>query len=74
MVSVKVIYSSTGKPATSQKVSVGFDGWTRGFSKTEYTDKNGEVHFDNDPGNGTIYVNGNSKYVGRIEGMKVIYI
>lgn len=74
MVSVKILYTSTGKPAYNQKVSIGFDGFFRGFSKTQYTDKNGEVHFDNDPGTGTIYINGKNVYEGKIEGMKVLYI
>jgi 5-hydroxyisourate hydrolase-like protein (transthyretin family) len=74
MVSVKIIYSSSGKPAEGIKVSIGFNGWTRGFSKDQYTDRNGECHFDNDPGSGIVYVKGNPLYEGHIEGMKVIYI
>jgi uncharacterized GH25 family protein len=74
MVSVKVVYRSTGKPVSGAKVSIGFNGIMRGFSKTQYTDNSGETHFDNDPGTGTIYINGNSVFEGRVEGMKVIYI
>lgn len=68
MVSVRVYWIQSGNPAKSQKVSVGFDGFFRGFSKTQYTDKNGECHFDNAPGNGTVYVN------RKIEGFTTIYI
>ena len=74
MFTVKVIESNTGHPVKGARVSVGFDGPLRGFTKEEYTDYNGEVHFDNDNGTGTIYVNGENVYEGRIEGRKVIYI
>ncbi len=74
MISVKVIYKSSGKPAKGQKVSVGFSGMLRGFSETSYTDSEGEVHINNYPGEGVIYVNGSSCFKGYISGMKVIYI
>jgi hypothetical protein len=74
MVSVKIIYKCSGKPAKDQKVSIGFSGIFRAFSSSSYTDADGEVHFNNDPGEGTIYVNGNSYYKGYISGMKIIYI
>ncbi|NVO03000.1 MAG: hypothetical protein HXX09_09910 [Bacteroidetes bacterium] len=74
MVSVKVAYLSTGKPAKNQKVSIGFSGLFRGFSETAYTNYDGEAHFDNDPGDGIIYINGNPLFKGFVAGMKVIYI
>jgi phage protein D len=74
MFTIQVIESSTGKPAYYKKVSVGFKGWDRGFSKDQYTDRNGEAHFSEDNGNGIIYVQGTKVYEGRIEGRKVIYI
>lgn len=74
MVSVKVLRKSTGRPVKSARVAISFDGWTRGMSKTQYTDADGEAHFSNDPGNGTIYVNGSTVYKGKIQGMKHIYI
>ena len=74
MFTVKIVESSTGRPVKGAKVSVGFEGLLRGFTKYEYTDSNGEVHFDNDKGMGTIYVDGERKYEGRIEGRKVIYV
>ncbi len=74
MVSVKVIYTSSGKPAIAQKVSIGFEGFFRGFSETQYTDKIGETHFNNDPGVGTIYINGKATFKGYIAGLKVMYI
>lgn len=73
MVSVKVIYTSSGKPATAQKVSIGFEGFFRGFSETQLTDNQGETHFNNDPGNGTIYINGKAVFKGLVAGMKGEY-
>ncbi|MBV6506936.1 MAG: hypothetical protein ILNGONEN_02524 [Syntrophorhabdaceae bacterium] len=74
MVTVKVIWQDTGKPAKDQRVSIGFDGWTRGVTGDEYTDSNGETHFDVDPGSGKIYVSGSPAYSGHISGRVVIYI
>jgi phage protein D len=70
MFTIQVIESSTGKPAYYKKVSVGFKGWDRGFSQDQYTDRNGEAHFSEDNGNGTVYVQGTKVYERR----KVIYI
>ena len=58
MFTIQVIESKTGKPAYYKKVAVGFKGWDRGFTKNQWTDKNGEVHFDYDNGDGTVYVDG----------------
>ena len=74
MVSVQVAYRSTGKPASSVKVSIGFDGFSRGFSRDEYTDSDGFAHFDNEPGRGTIYVSGSRVHEGQSAGKTVVYI
>lgn len=74
MITIQVFRKSTGKPVKGVKVSVQFEGLTRGFSSAEYTNERGEVHISNSPGNGTIYVNGNSAYRGRIEGRQVVYV
>lgn len=74
MFTIQVIESRTGKPVLSKKVGVIFNGWTRGCAKDQYTDKNGDAHFSEDNGDGTIYVQGNKVYEGRIEGRKVIYL
>ena len=44
------------------------------MTQDKYTDNNGEVHFTEDNGEGSIYVQGKKVYEGRIEGRKVIYI
>jgi uncharacterized GH25 family protein len=74
MFTVQVIERSSGKPVSSKKVSVIFNGISRGCAKDQYTDSNGETHFSESNGDGTIYINGNAAYKGQIEGRKLIYI
>jgi hypothetical protein len=74
MFTIQVIESCSGKPAYFKKVCVGFNGVFRGFSKDQYTDRNGEAHFSEDNGEGTIYVQGQRVYEGRIEGRKIVYV
>ncbi|MDR0602984.1 MAG: hypothetical protein LBG80_01605 [Bacteroidales bacterium] len=74
MFTIQVFERSTGRPAYYKKVSVGFKGLFRGFSKDQYTDRNGEAHFSEDNGEGTVYVQGKPEYDGRIEGRIVVYI
>ena len=74
MFTVQVIESSTGKPAYYKKVAVIFNGLFRGCARDQYTDRNGEAHFSEDNGEGTIYISGSKVYEGRIEGRKIIYI
>ena len=74
MFTIQVFESSTGKPAYYKKVAVGFKGWDRGFTNNQWTDKNGEVHFDYNNGDGTVYVDGQKRYEGYISGRKLIYI
>jgi hypothetical protein len=74
MVSVKVVWESSGKPVEGKKVSLGFDGLTRGVTDSEYTDRNGEAHFDADPGDGQVFVEGATEYKGRLSGRVVVYI
>lgn len=74
MFTVQIFEKSSGKPIKGKKVGVIFNGLMRGCAKDQYTDSNGEAHFSEDNGNGTIYVGGNKVYEGRIEGRKIIYI
>lgn len=74
MVSVKVVRTSTGKVVEGVRVGLGFDGIFRGMAKDQYTNSDGEAHFDNDPGDGDVYVDGMSKFNGRIQGKVVVYI
>ncbi len=74
MFTVKVFDEKSGEPACNKKVSVCFDGLLRGFSKPQYTDREGEAHFIEDNGNGTIYIQGKVVYQGKIQGRKILYI
>jgi hypothetical protein len=74
MFTIKIVERATGKPAKSQRVSAGFNGFGRGMTKDQWTDQNGEAHFDHDPGKGEIYINGKNSYEGQIEGRVLIYI
>jgi hypothetical protein len=74
MVSVKVCWQSSGKPAGNQRVSLTFDGLTRGVSKTEISNSQGLAHFDVSSGAGKVNVNGTCKFQGRLEGQVVVYI
>jgi hypothetical protein len=74
MVTIKVIWESTGKPAKGERVAIGFSGLFGGVTSNEYTDSNGEAHFDVSPGDGEVYVNGSTKYKGRISGRVMVYI
>jgi len=73
MVTVKVVSQSTGKPVKGRRVSISFAG-LRGITSAEYTDSNGEAHFNADPGDGEVYVDGRTEYRGRISGRVVVYI
>lgn len=74
MVSIKVIRQSSGKPAEGKRVSISFDGLSRGVTDNLYTDRSGEIHFSANPGNGKIIVDGSLLYKGRIEGKVIVYI
>ncbi len=74
MVTVKVVWESTGKPVQGSRVAIYLSGFSGGVTNEEYTDNNGEANFEVDPAQGEIYVDGSTKYKGHISGRKVIYI
>lgn len=74
MFSVKVYWKSSGKPAKGKKVGVAFEGLMRGVTRDLYTDADGNVDFDYDPGKGTIFVDGRTAYKGKIEGRVILYV
>ena len=74
MITVKVIYSGAGKPAKGERVAIGFSSLGRGVTDSEYTNEDGEAHFDVDPGEGEVYVNGSSKHKGNLRGKVIVYI
>lgn len=75
MITVKVIWQSTGKPAEGRKVSLGFNAFfSGGVTNNEYTDRNGEAHFDSNNGDGQVYVDGSTKHKGYLSGRIIVYI
>ena len=74
MFTILVIDKYDGKPAKDERVSVYFKGWFRGSTDDKYTNREGEVHFNEENGEGIVYVNGRNRYEGEIAGRIVIYI
>lgn len=73
MITVKVIRESTGSPIKGARVALGFSSLGRGVTSNEYTDDEGEAHFDADNGDGKVFVNGSTEYEGYLQGRLVIY-
>ena len=71
MITVKVVDKSTGKSAKDRKVALQF--WD-GVTDIEYTDENGEAHFDFENRNGKVHVDGSIKHEGHLSDRIVIYI
>jgi hypothetical protein len=74
VITIKVCHESTGHPARRARVSLGFSSAFRGVTHDQLTGDEGEAHFDADKGEGEVYVNGRSRYKGRLAGRVVVYI
>lgn len=75
MLTVKVVYKNSGKDAEGKKVALYVSRFmASGVTRGEWTDSRGEAHFDVDSCEGEIYVDGSTKYKGRISGRHVVYI
>ena len=74
MITVKVVSRSSGSSVSGRRVVLGFSGLLRGMTNSEYTDSNGEAHFDSDNGDGEVFVDGKTEYRGKLAGRIVIYI
>ena len=75
MITVKVIHRSSGKPIKGKKVALGVSGLlSGGVTHGEWTDSNGEAHFNVKPNHGKVYVNGSTEYEGYLSGRVVVYI
>jgi hypothetical protein len=70
MVTVKVIRKSSGDPAKGKKVALGMPN---GVTSGEWTDSNGEAHFNVSPNHGKVFVNGSTEYKGYLSGRIVVY-
>jgi hypothetical protein len=75
MITVKVIHKSSGKPAEGRKVALYVSRFlASGVTDTEWTDSNGEAHFDVESTDGEVYVDGSTKHKGRLAGRVIVYI
>jgi len=79
MVTVRVFYKRTGRPASGVRVGIIFSGLI-GSSIQGFTNRNGDVNFDVEPKTGSIYVGGSffspsqKVYEGHISGRINVYI
>jgi hypothetical protein len=75
MITVKVVRRSSGNPVKGKKVALGIDAiFSGGVTKGEWTDSNGEAHFDVKPNHGKVFVDGSSEYEGYLSGRIVVYV
>lgn len=71
MITVQVVSRSTGKPLSGKKVYVAFSGLRGGLEG--FTDSNGNVHLNADPGSGEVFVSGSRVHQGYLSGRIVVY-
>ena len=74
MFTIQVIDHRDGKPVEYKKVGVIFEGFFRGSTRDIRTDSRGEAHFDYDNGQGKVYINGECRWEGYLEGRVIVYI
>jgi len=75
MITIKVLYQSSGKTAEGRKVVLSVSRlFSGGVTPSQYTDSNGEAHFDIESTDGEVYVDGSTKHKGRLAGRIVVYI
>ena len=74
MITVKVYEEGKGRPVKNVRVALGFDGLFRGMAGDEWTDGNGEAHFDCNTGQGKVFVSGQTVYSGHLAGRVVVYV
>ena len=69
--SVKVVRRSSEEPAKGKKVALGM---STGVTDGEWTDSNGEAHFNVSPNHGKVFVDGSKEHEGHLSGKIVVYI
>lgn len=74
MFTIQVIDHRDGKPAVYKKVGISFSGFFGGSTRDVRTDNRGEAHFDYRNGDGKVYVDGECRWEGYLEGRVVVYI
>ena len=72
MITVQVISKATGKPLSGKRVYVAFSRLRGGLEG--YTDNNGDVHLNADPGSGEVYVSGSKVHQGYLSSRIVVYV
>ena len=71
MVTVKVVSKSSGNPVKGKKVALGM---SNGVTHGEWTNSDGEAHFDVKPSRGKVFVGGSKGHEGYLSGRIVVYI
>ena len=71
MVTVKVVSKSSGNPVKGKKVALGMPN---GVTHGEWTNSDGEAHFDVKPNHGKVFVSGSKEHEGHLSGRVVVYI
>ena len=75
MYTIKVMSKSTSKPVEWAEVAVSDDRFfSQGVSKSQRTDSNGEAHFDKEPHQGKVFVNGRNEHEGYLSGVVPVYV
>lgn len=75
MVTVKLVSKSSGNPIKGKKVGLGMEHTIgTGITSGEWTNSDGEAHFDVKPGQGKVYVDGSKKHHGHLSGRVVVYV
>lgn len=75
MVTIQVFSKNSGNPVKHVKVALGFSSLLGGgVTDGQYTDSNGEAHFDVKPQHGKVFVNGLTKKEGHLSGRVVVYV
>lgn len=73
MIMLRIINQRNCEPVTNVTVQAHFIGVMRGYAEGT-TNRDGEVHFDCNPGEAHIYIKGNEVFHGYLEGYKTIPI
>jgi hypothetical protein len=75
MVTIKIVSKSSGNPVKGKKVVLGIDAFfSGGVTSPQWTDSEGEAHFDIKPNKGKVFVDGSTKHEGDLSGRVVVYI
>lgn len=75
MFTIKVIESNSGKAINGARVQVSMKTiWTGVLTEKQYTDSNGDAHFDSKPGSGEVCVDGKTVHKGQIAGRVIVYV